>query len=225
MRGRKRRPAGNEVDELGETEHVGDCNSRDSTSDLLSMQVPFSFVRGARFRCRKSRGKPSSVRWRGHQHLWGPHGHALCHPRADSRMRTPQANGTLQRARSSCVRWLARHRKSSAVSAMVSRLARIGFEVAYWLDRGTRPTSGGMHLALPPPRRPVQIAHVEQKRRARPDSPALCDGLALPAGQLVAGSGLCLSAQLHFQVRSKTWITLCNSRSDVPSRATGNVIV
>ena len=57
------------------------------------------------------------------------------------------------------------------------------------------------------------------------DSPATCDGLALPAGQLVAGSGLCLSARLHFQVGSKTWITLCNSSSDVPSRATGNVIV
>jgi hypothetical protein len=140
----------------------------------------------------------------------------LVPPTSRFEMRTPQANGTLQRARSSCVRWLARHCKSSAVSAMVSRLARIGFEVAYWLDRGTRPTSGGMHLALPPPRRPVQIAHVEQKRRVQSDSPAPCDGLALPAGQLVAGSGLCLSAQLHFQVRSKTWISLCNSRSDVP---------
>jgi hypothetical protein len=198
---------------------------RDSRSDLFQCRFPSLFVRGARFRCRKSRGKPSSVRWRGHQHLWGTSRPRLVPPTSRFEMRTPQANGTLQRARSSCVRWLARHCKSSAISTMVSRLARIGFEVAYWLDRGTRPTSGGMHLALPPPRRPVQIAHVEQKRRAPSDSPAPCDGLALPAGQLVAGSGLCLSAQLHFQVRSKTWISLCNSRSDVPSRATGNVIV
>lgn len=29
MRGRQGRPAGDEVDELGETEHVGDCNSRE----------------------------------------------------------------------------------------------------------------------------------------------------------------------------------------------------
>lgn len=171
---------------------------------VYQCRFPSLFVRGARFRCRKSRGKPSSVRWRGHQHLWGPHGHALCHPRADSRCeRLKRMELCKGPAGSASAGWPG-YRKSSAVSAMVSRLARIGFEVAYWLDRGTRPTSGGMHLALPPPRRPVQIAHVGGNRPVQSDSPAVCDGLALPAGQLVAGSGLCLSAQLHFQVRSKT---------------------
>lgn len=86
MRSSKGRPAGNEVDELSETEHVGDFKGQYGGS----MQVSFSFVRGARFRYRKSRGKPSSVRWRGHQHLWDLTA-TPCATTADLRMRTPSS--------------------------------------------------------------------------------------------------------------------------------------
>lgn len=186
MRSSKGRPAGNEVDELGETEHVGDSRKR----NIVSMLVSFSFVSGARCRYRKSRSKPAACGGGGHQHLWDLMA-TPCATTPDSKMRTPHANGTLQRARSFCARWLARHCMSPTVSAIVSGLARIGFKVAYWLDRGTRPTSGGMHLALPPPRRPGQIAHAEKDGGARSDSLRLCDGLAASAGLSAAGLLVC----------------------------------
>jgi hypothetical protein len=56
MRGSKGRPAGNEVDELGETKHIGDSRRRDIGSTVLS----FSFVSGARCEYRKSRSKPTA---------------------------------------------------------------------------------------------------------------------------------------------------------------------
>ena len=146
----------------------------DGLSDRCRFPTLLYPVHGSDFR--ESRSKPAACGGGGHQHLWD----LAATPRAttpDSRMRTPQANGALQRARSFCVRWLARHCMSSAVSAIVSRLARIGFKVAYWLDRGTRPTSCGMHLALPPPRRPGQIAHAGRDGKGPSDWPTLCDGL------------------------------------------------
>ena len=44
-----------------------------------------------------------------------------------------------------------------------------------------------MHLALPPPKQPGQMAHAEEDGGVRSDSPRLCDGLAATAGQSVVG--------------------------------------
>lgn len=122
--------------------------------------------------------------------LMGPHGHALCdHARFEDANASREWNSA--KGPQLLVRWLARHCMSPTVSAIVSRLARIGSKVAYWLDRGTQPTSGGMHLALPPPRRPDQIAHAERDGGAHSDSLRLCDGLAGSAGLSAAGLVVC----------------------------------
>jgi hypothetical protein len=74
MRSSKGRPTGDKVDEFSETEHIGDSKRQ----IIGSMQVPFSFVSGARFKLRESTKQATSVWWRGASALKGPRGHALC---------------------------------------------------------------------------------------------------------------------------------------------------
>lgn len=176
VRSSEGRPAGDEADEFGETEHIGDSIPADA---FKFFSVPFSYtVRGWTVRIRKVNStKPAACGGGGHQHLRN----LAATPRAttpDSTMRTPQANRAPQRVRIVCVRWLARQCMSSAVSAMVSRLARIGFKVAYWATRDIRPTSGGMRLGLPHLSRRGQRAHAGNQADAGSDSLSLCDGLA-----------------------------------------------
>lgn len=141
-------------------------------------------------------------------------------------MRTLHANGTLQRARSFCARWLARHCRSPTVSAIVSRLARIGSKVAYWLDRGSRPTSNRMHLALPPPRQPGQIAHAGQDGHVRSDSLTLCDGLVVSAGLSVPSRSMVCAKRPCWPGpgSTSTLIHLYSPKCRTPSRATRYVI-
>lgn len=77
-------------------------------SSSLSMQVPFSFCTRCTVQMSKVARQAQQRAVAGASALMGASRPRLVPPTSRFEMRTPQANGTLQRARRFCVRWLAR---------------------------------------------------------------------------------------------------------------------
>jgi hypothetical protein len=129
--GRGERPAGDDKNELGESEHDGgQIQQRSGSSANVLLFLRCSGLQSSSTQSGSGRRKPAACGGGGHQHLWGArllcnHGVLLEEPAGE----WGQQNGA-DRTASHCM---------SALEALSRQ--RIGSVLAYWLDRGERPLS------------------------------------------------------------------------------------